>query len=90
MGAKMGFGMEQNLATQRCSIKRIYEKFKNFAKFTEKHLCQSLFSNKIIGKGLQIIKKQALAQVLSFGFYEIFKNIFYGRPPGAAFEMTVI
>ena len=27
---------------------------KNFAKFTGKHLCQSLFFNKVAGHGLQL------------------------------------
>ena len=33
--------------------------FKNFAKFTVKHLCQSLFFNKVAG-GLHFIKKETL------------------------------
>ena len=42
---------------------------RNFAKFTEKHLCQSLFLNKV----------EALAQVFSCEFCEIFKNTFFYR-----------
>ena len=42
---------------------------KKFAKFTEKHLCQSLFFNKIAG-----IKKETLAEMFSCEFSEIFKN----------------
>ena len=38
----------------------------NFAKFTVKHLFQSLF-----------IKKGTLAQVLSYEFCQIFKSIFF-------------
>ena len=38
---------------------------KNFAKFTEKHLCQSLFSN-------NVIKKEALPQMFSCDFCKIF------------------
>ena len=36
---------------QRCSLKSA---LKNLAKFTEKHLCHSLFSNKVAGLGLQL------------------------------------
>ena len=45
----------------------------NFTKFTEKHLCQSLF-----------FKKETLTQVFSCEFYEIFKNIFFDRTPLAS------
>ena len=41
----------------------------NFTKFTEKHLCQSLFFNKVL-----FIKKEPLAQVFSYEFYQISKN----------------
>ena len=44
---------------------------KNFAKFTGKHLCQSLFFKK------NFIKKETLAQVFSCEFCEIFKNTFF-------------
>ena len=39
---------------------------RNFAKFTGKHLCQSLF-----------FKKEALAQMFSCEFWEISKNTFF-------------
>ena len=47
---------------------------RNFAKFTGKHLCQSLFFNKVAG--LSFIKKEALAQVFSSEFCEISMNTF--------------
>ena len=43
---------------------------RNFAKYTGKHLCQSLFFN-----------KEALAQGFSCEFCEIFKNNFFYRTP---------
>ena len=46
---------------------------RNFAKFTGKHLCQSLFN---------FIKKEALAKVLSCEFYEITKNTFFHTSGG--------
>ena len=49
---------------------------RNFVKFTGKHLCQSLFFNKV-AKACSLIKEDTLAQVLSYEFYEISKNIFF-------------
>ena len=61
---------------------------KNFAKFTGKHQCQSLFFNKVAGlrpKACNFIKKEAPALVFSCEFCEIFKNTFlYRTPPVAA------
>ena len=48
---------------------------RSFTKFTGKHLCQSLFFNKVAG----FIKKETLAQVFSCEFYEISKNTFFYR-----------
>ena len=51
---------------------------RNFAKFTGKHLCQSIFLNKIAG--LIFLNKVAglrLVQVFSCEFYEISKNAFF-------------
>ena len=49
---------------------------RKFTKFTGKHTCQSLFFNKVAGL---LIKKEALAQVFSWEFCEIFKNTFFTR-----------
>ena len=46
---------------------------RNFAKFRRKHLCQSLFCNKVSSLGLQL----CLAQVFFGGFCEISKNTFF-------------
>ena len=48
---------------------------RNFAKFNGKHLCQCLYFNNVAG--LNFIKKEALAQVFSCEFCEIFNNIFF-------------
>ena len=50
---------------------------RNFAKFTEKHLCESLVLNKVAGQACNFIKKQTLAQVLSCELCEISKNTFF-------------
>ena len=55
---------------------------RNFPKFTGKHLCQSLFFNKV---ACNFIKKETLTQVFSCEFCEIFKSTsFYTTPPVAA------
>ena len=50
----------------------------NIAKFTGKHLCQSLFFNKVVGlRDATLLKKETLAQVFSCEVCEIFKNTFF-------------
>ena len=64
--------------------------FRNFAKFTGKHLCQSLFFNKVAGEACNFIKKETLVQLFSCEFCEISKNTFFYRtPPVAASVKTV-
>ena len=60
---------------QWCSLKKGV--LKNFAKFTGKHLCQSLCFNKV--EGLNFIEKETLAEVFFCKFCEIFKNTFSDR-----------
>ena len=53
---------------------------RNFAKFTEKHLCQVLFFTKVAGLGPRAcnsFNKETLAQVFSCEFCEISKNTFF-------------
>ena len=57
---------------QRCSVKKCV--LRNFAKFTGKHLCQSLLA-------CNFIKKETLAQVFSCEFCEISKNTLFHRTP---------
>ena len=66
-----------------CSVKKGV--LKNFTKFTAKHLCQSLFFNKVAGL-CNFINKETLAQFFSCEFCEISKNtLFYRTPLVAAF-----
>ena len=71
--------------TRRCSTKTDVRK--NFAKFTGKLLCQGLFFNKVAGLMLAtLFKKEALTQLFSCEFCEIFKSIYFHRtPPGGCF-----
>ena len=50
---------------------------RNFAEFTGKHLCHSLFFNKVAGGACNFIKKETLAQMFSCEFCEISKNTFF-------------
>ena len=63
---------------QRCSI--VKDVLGNFTKFTGKHLCKSLFFDKVVGlwgETCNFIKKETLAQVFSCEFCEISKNTFF-------------
>ena len=65
---------------RRCSLRKGV--LRNFAKFRGKHLCQSLFFNKIIGLMPQVcnfIQKETMAQVFSCKFCEISKNTFFTK-----------
>ena len=68
----------------RSSLPEVFCKkgvLRNFAKFTGKHLCQSLFFNKVAGAACNFIKKETLTQVFSCEFCEISKNTFSQRTP---------
>ena len=58
---------------------------RNFAKFTRKHLCQSLIFNKVAGlrttEACNFIKKETLVLLFSCEFCEISKNTFTHRTP---------
>ena len=54
---------------------------KNFAKFTGKHLYQSLFLIK--PQACKFIEKETLTEVLSSEFRKIFKNTFFTEQPWA-------
>ena len=66
---------------------------RNFIKFTGKHLCQSLFFNKVVDlrpATCNFIKKETLAQMFSFEFCEISKKTFFYRTPLLAASSTLI
>ena len=57
---------------QRSSVRKGI--LRNFAKFTGKHLHQSLFFNKVAGLANNFTEKKALVQAFSCDFCEISKN----------------
>ena len=67
--------MSQFYKIQKQPTEVFYEKgvHKNISKFTGKHLCQSLFFNKVAGL------KKSLTVVFSCEFCEIFKSIFFAE-----------
>ena len=65
---------------RRCSVRR--GALRSFAKFTEKHLCQSLFFNKAAGLR-PATKKETLVQVFSCEFCKFSKNTFFAEHLGA-------
>ena len=60
---------------QRCSVRKGV--LRNFAKFTGKHLCQSLFFNKVAGLRLATLLKRDSAQVFSCEFCKVSMNTFF-------------
>ena len=63
---------------RRCFVRRGV--LRNFAKFTGKHLSESLFFNKVADlkpKACNFIEKETLAQVLSCEFCKISINSFF-------------
>ena len=67
------FYSSQNLRTLRSIRPEVFCKkgvLRNLERFTEKHLCQSLFFNKVAGLSLQVFPCE---------FCEIYKNIFFYR-----------
>ena len=63
---------------------------RTFAKFTRKHLYQSLFFNKVAGGACIFIKKETLPQVFSCEFCEISKNTFFYRTTLVAASVGVL
>ena len=62
---------------------------KNLAKFTEKHRCQGLFFNEVIGTACIFINKRYCGTGVFLWLLRIFKNTFiYRTPPVAASEVN--
>ena len=60
---------------QRYAVRKGF--LRNFAKFTGKHLRQSLYFNRVAGHACSFIKIETLAQVFSSESCEISKNTFF-------------
>ena len=67
----------QILRSLRSSRPEVFDKkgvLRNFIKFTGKHLCQSLFFNRVAGLRPAFLSKKTLVQVFSCKFCKISKN----------------
>ena len=61
---------------QSCSMEKGV--FKNFSKFTERHLCQSLFFNKVAGLRLATLLKKTLChRCFPVNFVKLSRTPFY-------------
>ena len=60
---------------RKCSVRK--NVLQNFAKFTGKYLCQSLFFNKVVGLSLQLYWKRDSGTDVFCEFCEIARNIFF-------------
>ena len=72
--------IEENVSSSRPQV--FYKKGfpRNFAKLAGKHLCQSLFFNKVAGLGPQacnFINKETLAQVFPVNFAKFLRTPFF-------------
>ena len=60
---------------QRCSVIKVV--FRNFAKFTGKHLCKSLFFNKVAGlKSATLLKKNLWHRCFPVNFTKFLRTPF--------------
>ena len=69
---------------QKQSLEVFFQKFvlENFAKYTEKRLCQSLFFNKVAGLGLQLYQKRhSDTGVFLLILRHFQEHLFYRKPP---------
>ena len=69
---------------RRCSVRKGV--LRNFAKFTEKHLYQSLFFNKVAGlRPTTLFKKRLWHRCLPVSFVKFLRTPFYRTPLGDCF-----
>ena len=80
--------VETEVVIRRCSGKKV--SLRNFAKFTGKHLCQSLFFTKVPCLRAVISLKKTLVQVFSSKFCKIAKNTFFHRIVAASVESNCL
>ena len=62
-------------SNRRCSVRKGV--LRNFAKFTEKHLCQVLFFDKVAGLGMQLYPKEHSGTGVFLWILRNFKNTFF-------------
>ena len=76
------------LSFQKHSPEVFYKKnvLRNFTKFTGKHLCQSLFINKVAGlRPATLLKKRLLYRCFPVNFVKLLRTLFYRTPLDGCF-----
>ena len=77
----MWYQNSKEVVAQRCSIRKGV--LKNFAKFTGKHLCQSLFFNKVAGvKPATLLKKRLWHRCFPVNFAKFLRTPFLQNTSG--------
>ena len=74
---------------RRCCIKK--DVLRNFLKFSGKHLCQSLFFNKVAGLWpATLLKNRLWHKCFHVNFRKFLRNLFYRTPPDDCFYTGTI
>ena len=68
---------------QRCSVKKFV--LRNFAEFIGKHLCQSLFFNKVAGWPATLLKKRPWHRCFPVNFAKLLRTPFLQNASGGCF-----
>ena len=68
------YDVKDRSSHRRCSVRKGV--VRNFAKFTGKHPCQSLFFNEVAGLARNFIKKETLEQMFSCEFCKFVRTVF--------------
>ena len=73
---------------QRCSIKKGV--FRNFTKFTGKHLCQILFFNKVAGRPATLLKKRLWHRCFLLNFVKFLRTPFLPNTSGRLLPKCIL
>ena len=73
---------------QRCSLRKCV--LRNFAKFTGKHLCQSLFFNKVVGLPATLLKKRLWHRCFPVNFVKFLRTPFLQNTSGRLLLSVII
>ena len=62
---------------------------RNFAKFTGKHLCQSIFFNKVADRSATLLKKRLWHRCFPVNFAKFLRTPFFHRTPLVAASIII-
>ena len=81
------FTLRIEAVIQRCSVKKVFLKISQNSQ--ENTCARASFLIKLLAEACNFIKKEALAQVFSCEFCEIFKNTYFYRTPPVAASVRI-